>query len=525
MVALFVPSLKAPEAAGWLRGQIARLAPDAIINATAFSGKGDDGRSPLDAAGVPVFQVALATSTRDAWAKAERGLSPSDLAMHVVLPEVDGRILAGVASFKQPGPRDPHLQFSRFAHQADAERIEAITKRIMGWLKLAGQEAGNRRVAMVLSTYPGKDWNMGHAVGLDALQSAGTILADLASSGYDAGAGDAYSGDALQRVLAGCETRWPLANYKAALEQLPASMRADLQEAWGTPEDDPDARDGAFHFTAARFGKIRVALQPERGLQEGREDSYHDLSRVPRHAYVAFYLWLQDQADALVHIGAHGTLEWLPGKSVALSGACWPEALTGALPVIYPFIVNDPGEAAQAKRRIGAVTLGHIPRPCVTVAHRNGCPVLRRCWMNFPTRTGLIHAGATGFRVTSAPKHRPKVSNATWGLTVPRAVPRPSPALTALSVTSKRASLAKGCISGAAPQLARRPLRPLSRQMGNGNRFWMRWTDDVSRPDPPGRPIGVGPTCCPRGAICTRQTRARCRPAPPMLRACGWQRS
>lgn len=141
MVALFVPSLKAPEAAGWLRGQIARLAPDAIINATAFSGKGDDGRSPLDAAGVPVFQVALATSTRDAWAKAERGLSPSDLAMHVVLPEVDGRILAGVASFKQPGPRDPHLQFSRFAHQADAERIEAITKRIMGWLKLAGQES------------------------------------------------------------------------------------------------------------------------------------------------------------------------------------------------------------------------------------------------------------------------------------------------------------------------------------------------------------------------------------------------
>ena len=363
VVALFVPSLKAPEAAGWLRRQMAQLAPDAIVNATAFSGKGDDGRSPLDAAGVPVFQVALATSTRDAWAKAERGLSPSDLAMHVVLPEVDGRILAGVASFKQAGPRDPHLQFSRFAHQADAERIEAITKRIMGWLKLAGQEPGNRRVAMVLSTYPGKDWNMGHAVGLDALQSAGTILADLASSGYDAGSGDAPAGDALQRILATCETCWPLANYKAVLEKLPASMRADLQEAWGTPEDDPDARDGAFYFTAARFGKIWVALQPERGLQEGREDSYHDLSRVPRHAYVAFYLWLQDQADALVHIGAHGTLEWLPGKSVALSGACWPEALTGALPVIYPFIVNDPGEAAQAKRRIGAVTLGHIPPP------------------------------------------------------------------------------------------------------------------------------------------------------------------
>ncbi|MEB8386696.1 cobaltochelatase subunit CobN [Rhodobacteraceae bacterium KMM 6894] len=363
VVALFAPSLKAPEVAGWLRRQIAHLRPGAIVNATAFSGKGDDGRSPLDVAGVPVFQVALATSTHEAWATSERGLSPADLAMHVVLPEVDGRILAGVASFKQPGPRDADLQFSRYAHQADAERVSAIADRVMGWLTLGGKHPMMRRTALVLSTYPGKDWNMGHAIGLDAPQSAQAILDDLGTAGYDIGEGALPTGTALQNSLAARQTRWSLAEYAAALDNLPAAMRDDLQTAWGAPEDDPDVHDGAFHFAATACGKQWIALQPERGMLDGREDSYHDLSRVPRHGYVAFYLWLQQQCDALIHIGAHGTLEWLPGKSVALSGTCWPEVLTGALPVIYPFIVNDPGEAAQAKRRIGAVTLGHIPPP------------------------------------------------------------------------------------------------------------------------------------------------------------------
>ena len=359
VIALFAPSLKAPGAAGWMRRQIASLAPAAIVNATAFSGKGEGGSSPLDAGGVPVFQVALATSTRKAWAGAERGLSPADLAMHVVLPEVDGRIMGGVASFKDPGKKDPHLQYSRFAHRAEAGRIEAIVDRVEGWTRLAALPAGQRRVALVLSTYPGKDWNMGHAVGLDAPQSAEVILGDLGAAGYDIGAG----GAPLQDALLARSTAWPLAEYKAALARLPKSLRDTLAEVWGAPEDDPDCNGGAFHFAATRRGAAWIALQPERDTPKGREDSYHDLARTPRHAYVAFYLWLQARTDAMVHIGAHGTLEWLPGKSVALSATCWPEALTGALPVIYPFIVNDPGEAAQAKRRIGAVTLGHIPPP------------------------------------------------------------------------------------------------------------------------------------------------------------------
>lgn len=359
VMALFAPSLKSPEAAGWLRRQVAALAPAAIVNATAFSGKGEGGTSPLDAADVPVFQIALATATRKAWAEAERGLSPADLAMHVVLPEVDGRIMGGVASFKDPGKKDAHLQYSRFAHRADTGRIEAIADRVQGWTRLAATPVSQRRVALILSTYPGKDWNMGHAVGLDAPQSAETILQDLCAAGYNVGAGEAP----LQQGLLQRDTDWSVAEYKLALARLPEALRDTLAEIWGAPEDDPDVRDSAFHFAAIQRGNAWIALQPERDTAKGREDSYHDLARTPRHAYVAFYLWLHSRADALVHIGAHGTLEWLPGKSVALSGTCWPEVLTGALPVIYPFIVNDPGEAAQAKRRIGAVTLGHIPPP------------------------------------------------------------------------------------------------------------------------------------------------------------------
>jgi cobaltochelatase CobN len=360
---LFAPSLKAPEPAGWLARQVAFARPAAIVNVTSFSGKGDDGTSPLDAAGVPVFQMALATSGEAAWAESERGLSPPDLAMHVVLPEVDGRIFAGVGSFKEPGALDEALQFSRYCHKPQAGRVEAVADRVARWVALAQKPAAEKRPALVLSTYPGKNWNMAHAVGLDAIASAEAILSDLGGAGYEVAAGPALESALSRETIA-----WPLEAYRAALETLPPQLQADLAAAWGAPEDDAACREGAFHFAATQRGAALVALQPERGAPEQRYDDYHDIARVPRHAYVAFYLWLRNAigCDALIHIGAHGTLEWLPGKSVALSGDCWPEALIDDLPVIYPFIVNDPGEAAQAKRRIGAVTLGHVPPPLRT---------------------------------------------------------------------------------------------------------------------------------------------------------------
>jgi cobaltochelatase CobN len=326
---LFAPSLKAPEAAAFIRAALHGVA--AIVNATAFSARDDQGSSPLDAPGCPVFQVALSTASRDEWAASERGLSPADLAMHVVLPEVDGRIFAGVASFKSAGERDPDLQFARTLHVPDAARVAAIADKVVAWHRLT---TAKPRVALIVSTYPGRADQMAHAVGLDTLASAQAILAAL-------GEDDSPVGPALQTE------------------------------------------------TIVRRGRVLVALQPERGDPANRDGDYHDLSRAPCPAYVAFYTWLRGEVDAIVHIGAHGTLEWLPGKAVALSDQCWSEALTGAMPVIYPFIVNDPGEAAQAKRRIGAVTLGHVPPPLAPSALPPGLLRLERLLDEYSTAEGL----------------------------------------------------------------------------------------------------------------------------------------
>ncbi len=384
--ALFAPSLKDMEAAPWLRRWVVALTPAAIVNATAFSAKDATGTTPLDDAGVPVFQVALATSNRMAWAAAPRGLSPVDLAMHVVLPEVDGRVFAGVASFKDDAPRDPHLQFARREHRADPSRIAAIVARIDGWIVLGRTAPAHRRLAIVLSTYPGKAHQMAHAVGLDALASTTAILHDMGEAGY---ARSPCPAD-LANALATQALDWPLADYRAALTTLPDELRAELFAVWGEPEDDPAVSDGRFRFAAFDLGGTVVALQPERGGSSTRTEEYHDLSRCPRHAYVAFYLWLHARGThALVHVGAHGTLEWLPGKAVALSGACWPEALTGALPIVYPFIVNDPGEAAQAKRRIGAVTIGHVPPPLKRADRGAGLGRLEALLDEFSNADGL----------------------------------------------------------------------------------------------------------------------------------------
>ena len=381
----FVTSLKAAGVADWLRAHFAQHPPAAIVNATAFSAIGDDGTTPFDAAACPVFQVALSTAWREDWAESLRGLAPGDLAMHVVLPEVDGRLFAGVVSFKSPDERDPDLQFVHLAHRADDERVSAVVARVAAWYRLAIKSAGEKRLAIVLSNYPGRPHQIAHAVGLDALASVEALLSDLGEAGFDVEATEVL-GDILLRE----ELTWSVAEYRTALSGLSRQLQDDLARAWGAPEDDPSCLGGTFRFAAIRCGKAIIAVQPERGEVGQRDADYHDLSRTPRHAYVAFYLWLRREAvDAVIHMGAHGTLEWLPGKSVALSSACWPDALIGDVPVIYPFIVNDPGEAAQAKRRIGAVTIGHLPPPLAKAAVPEGLRQLERLLDEYSTADGL----------------------------------------------------------------------------------------------------------------------------------------
>lgn len=382
---VFVVSLKAPGVADWLREHLAQPPPAAIVNATAFSAIGDDGTTPFDAAACPVFQVALSTARREDWAESLRGLSPGDLAMHVVLPEVDGRLFTGVVSFKSAAERDLDLQFSHLAHRPDEERVNAVAARVAAWRRLAEKPAAERRVAIVLSNYPGRPHQIAHAVGLDALASVEALVSDLTEAGFDVAPVHALGETLLKQHLT-----WSVADYRASLARLPQTLRDDLAQAWGGLETDPSCGSGAFRFAATACGQSIIAVQPERGDVTTRDGDYHDLARTPRHGYVAFYLWLREQGiDAVVHMGAHGTLEWLPGKSVALSSQCWPEALIGDLPVIYPFIVNDPGEAAQAKRRIGAVTIGHLPPPLEQSTVPEGLRRLERLLDEYSTADGL----------------------------------------------------------------------------------------------------------------------------------------
>ncbi len=353
----FLPSLKAPNAAAWLERQLLGFCPDAIVNATAFSGRRGEQASVLDIANVPVFQMGLSTASEEAWRGSARGLSATDMAMHVVLPEVDGRIFAGVGSFKQEMAFNEVLQFKPLSHHPKPEQIDAIATKTENWIQLAKSEKKNRKAALILSSYPGKPWQIAHAVGLDGIGSAQAILADHLALEIEA---STLTHDLQNRAIF-----WPLEDYRKALRKMPEALFTQLEEAWGDAGHCAHLQDGGFYFKAVRYGDIIVAVQPERSETKFKKDSYHDLARTPPHHYVAFYLWLSGHSgcDCMVHIGAHGTLEWLPGKSVALSQHCWPEYLSQNMPIIYPFIVNDPGEAAQAKRRLSAVTIGHVPPP------------------------------------------------------------------------------------------------------------------------------------------------------------------
>ncbi|HEX4627953.1 MAG TPA: cobaltochelatase subunit CobN, partial [Gemmatimonadales bacterium] len=378
---LAVTSLKEGKARAFVRDALARLQPAVIVTTTAFAAGGEPGEpNPLDGPDVPVLQAVIATTKRAAWRDHPRGLGAADLAMHVVLPELDGRVLAGAIAFKdtlsppQPSPAsgwstEEGLAFTAVTNRPELDRVDAVAERVAALVRLQAKPRGERRIAVLMPDYPGAPGRAGYAVGLDVPASVLALLTDLAEAGYQVRDAPQTSRALLDALEEGRATAClPLDAYAGLLADLPPAAVAKIREAWGDPGGDPDVRDGSFCFRATRCGNAIVALPPDRGRAANRRADYHDPALPPCHALVAFALWLRhvEKIDALVHMGAHGTLEWLPGKAVALTPACFPEAILGALPVFYPFIVSNPGEAAQAKRRIAAVTIGHLPPPLVT---------------------------------------------------------------------------------------------------------------------------------------------------------------
>ncbi|MBO0656266.1 cobaltochelatase subunit CobN [Streptomyces triculaminicus] len=399
---LYVASLRAPEPEliDALRGADAIvttvLAAGGTRPAEASAGGDDESwdAGALAALDVPILQALCLTGPRSAWEENDEGLSPLDAATQVAVPEFDGRIITVPFSFKEVD------EDGLPAYVADMERAARVAGIAVRHARLRHIPAADKRIALVLSAYPTKHSRIGNAVGLDTPASAVALLRRLREEGYDFGdeavpglaSGD---GDELiyalieagghdqdwltEEQLARNPVRIPAADYKRWYAQLPAELREAVEEHWGpapgemfldrsrTAEGDPD---GDIVLAALRRGNLLILIQPPRGFGENPIAIYHDPDLPPSHHYLAAYRWIAASredggfgADAMVHLGKHGNLEWLPGKNAGLSAACGPDAALGDLPLVYPFLVNDPGEGTQAKRRAHATLVDHLVPP------------------------------------------------------------------------------------------------------------------------------------------------------------------
>ncbi|MCG5073281.1 cobaltochelatase subunit CobN [Paraburkholderia tagetis] len=349
-----------------------------VLNTTAFAASSLDDPEPLALAGdAPVLQVILSGSNRAAWIADNHGLNSRDIAMHIALPEVDGRVITRAISFKGLAYHCKTTQVDVVRYQPDAERVAFVAELARRWCRLRQVPNAQKKLALVLANYPMSEGRIGNGVGLDTPASVVGILRMLRDEGY--GVADLpEDGEALMRTLTQGVTNdsgtralrpaWQslaLDAYRKRFSQLPVEAQNALIARWGAPEQDPTVRRGRFMIAGWRCGQVFVGIQPSRSRGDDSYANYHDADLVPPHAYLAFYFWLRDTfgIDAIAHVGKHGNLEWLPGKSVALADTCWPDMVLGPLPHLYPFIVNDPGEGSQAKRRAQAVIVDHLMPP------------------------------------------------------------------------------------------------------------------------------------------------------------------
>ncbi|MGW6118671.1 cobaltochelatase subunit CobN [Nocardia sp. NPDC055165] len=358
--------------------------------ATASAGGDDEAWdvAALAALDVPILQGLCLTSGRAQWEANDDGLSPLDVATQVAVPEFDGRIITVPFSFKEFDAD------GLSAYVPDAERCARVAGIAVRHARLRHIPAADKRIAIMLSAYPTKHARIGNAVGLDTPASAIRLLTELRSAGYDLGDIDEIpglverDGDALIHALiaaGGQDPEWlsaeqlegnPIrigaATYTRWFESLPEDLREAVVEAWGPPPgelyvDRSADPQGEIVIAALRFGNVVLMVQPPRGFGENPVAIYHDPDLAPSHHYLAAYRWLSAPdgfgADAMVHLGKHGNLEWLPGKTLGMSASCGTDAALGDLPLIYPFLVNDPGEGTQAKRRAHATLVDHLIPP------------------------------------------------------------------------------------------------------------------------------------------------------------------
>ena len=390
---IFSASLKDGESAPIVADLLRRGGVDVILNMTSFAvsdpaGTGDDmpglaSAGPFGAVDAPVLQLVLSASRETDWQESVAGLTARDLAMNVALPELDGRILSRAVGFKKPPQRHPLTHAMTTAYEGQDERAAYVARLAAGWARLRHRPPAEKRIALIMANYPNRDGRLANGVGLDTPESVMQTMNSLADAGYGITHAPANSAALVADLRAGptnqgwqgrvCDAVMPNAAYLAHFNSLPAALRNEVTARWGTPESDPMHDGTGFLLPLRRYGNVVVAVQPARGYNIDPKATYHSPDLLPPHNYLALYWWLRGEfgVDAVVHFGKHGNLEWLPGKALSLSSSCLPEAVLGPLPHLYPFIVNDPGEGAQAKRRTAAVIVDHLTPP-MTQADSHG---------------------------------------------------------------------------------------------------------------------------------------------------------
>ncbi|WP_405939358.1 cobaltochelatase subunit CobN [Streptomyces sp. NBC_00726] len=395
---LYVASLRSPEPEliDTLRGADAIvttvLAAGGTRPAEASAGGDDESwdAGALTALDVPILQALCLTGSRTDWEGNDEGVSPLDAASQIAVPEFDGRLITVPFSFKEID------EDGLPAYVADDERAARVAGIAVRHARLRHIPNAEKRVALVLSAYPTKHSRIGNAVGLDTPASAVALLRRLREEGYDFGTEEVpglASGDGDELIYAlieagGHDQAWlteeqlarnpvriPAADYRRWYATLPAELREGVEERWGPPPgemfvDRSRNPEGDIVLAALRRGNLLILIQPPRGFGENPIAIYHDPDLPPSHHYLAAYRWIAARADdngfgadAMIHLGKHGNLEWLPGKNAGLSASCGPDAALGDLPLIYPFLVNDPGEGTQAKRRAHATLVDHLVPP------------------------------------------------------------------------------------------------------------------------------------------------------------------
>ena len=385
-IALAVTSLKDPHALALVNHTLKQSNAKLVLSSLGFASNKVDAPSlssaptqfnlPIEG-DLPVLQLVLSSTTNDAWREHKQGLRSRDIAMQVVLPEMDGHVLTRAISFKSMGYYSKLCQIDLVGYQLEPERAEFVARLAKGYCSLGHKANHDKRIALIVANYPTKDGRIGNGVGLDTPQSAINVLQAMQNAGY---AVDEVpeNGNALIETLLASVTNNPntlhhlpcwqsidSTEYLAHFGQLPKVCQQAVWQRWGSPEQDPKYRQGRIMLAGLRLGETFVGIQPARGYNLDLSANYHDPDLVPPHSYLAFYFWLRHsyQVDAVIHLGKHGNLEWLPGKGVALSDECWPDVALGPMPHFYPFIVNDPGEGAQAKRRAQGVIVDHLMPP------------------------------------------------------------------------------------------------------------------------------------------------------------------